>query len=78
VSADDWIAQLMAAAEPLEGNRAVRLIVLEDYADALRLCRILSLRGADGTPLHEDITESLLPGDARGGRLTWVNQYLMR
>jgi hypothetical protein len=61
----EWIDQRMAAAKPLADNRDVRLIVIEDYADALRLCRILSLRSSDGTPLHQDIADNLEPGDAR-------------
>jgi hypothetical protein len=51
MSDTDWLNEVMSLAEPLNDHRDVRLIALEDYADALQLCRILDFQAPDGKPI---------------------------
>jgi hypothetical protein len=58
-SDDQWMASVIAEAEPIEEKPEVRAIWFDTHADAFRVCRIFGALDSDGKPVFSKIQRVL-------------------
>src|SRR5271165_3356882 len=61
----EWLTEVVDSAEPVDGYSEVRRVFLDDYKDAIRLCRGLVFINETGRPIADEIQATLRRGSAR-------------